>query len=286
MRENKNSLVSVVIPTYNEEKDIGECLNSLLVQSYKNVEVIVVDDDSNDGTTEIVKRFTSVRMIKGKHRGPGFSRNLGSKKAKGKILVFVDADMSFPKDYIENLTEMIRRGECIGTEEKQQFASNLNNVWSKCWGSYSKENRGNLGHIFRAILKKEFVSRGGFDSKYGYADDMTLYFKYGLKSNIADKAFCYHKNPETLKDVFKQSRWIGASLPVKWKLFSMPFFGHVACILLFPLSIIFIPLITLYKAFVKKQFNLIGYLFVFYTVRYFGTLNGLCRKVFKNVNTR
>jgi glycosyltransferase involved in cell wall biosynthesis len=97
-----NPLISVVIPTYNEEKDIPECLSSLAKQSYKNKEVIIVDDGSTDKTLEVIKKFKP-RVIKGQHKGPGFSRNLGSKKAKGSILIFVDADMTFDKDYLKNL---------------------------------------------------------------------------------------------------------------------------------------------------------------------------------------
>jgi len=284
--KNKNPLVSVVIPAYNEEKDIGECLNSLTRQSYKQIEVIVIDDGSSDGTREIVKKFKKFKLMEGQHKGPGFSRNLGAKKARGEILVFVDADMVFPKNYVEKLTFPIRKGKTFGTEEEKQRALNLDNIWSKCWGSFAKENRGNLGHIFRAILKKEFIDRGGFDPKYGYADDMTLYFKYGLQSEVVKGVFCYHKNPDTLNGVYKQSRWIGASLPITWKIFSLPIVKQIITLLLYPLSILVIPLLTLYKTAVRKQFSILPQMFVFYCVRYFGTLEGICREIFKGINVR
>ena len=79
-------VISVVIPTYNEEKDIGLCLSSLKEQSYKNLEVIVVDDGSTDKTREIVKKFKKIKLIEGEHKGPGFSRNIGARHAKGDIL--------------------------------------------------------------------------------------------------------------------------------------------------------------------------------------------------------
>ena len=175
-------LVSVVIPTYNEQGDIAECLKSLLEQSYKPLEIIIVDDGSRDKTREIIRSFKSVKLIEGQHKGPGFSRNLGAKQAKGDILVFVDADMTFDEDYIKTLTLPIREGKSIGTEERKQIASNTNNIWSKCWGAYAKETLPNRGQIFRAIKKDIFLERGGFDPRYGYADDMTLFFKFFIQS--------------------------------------------------------------------------------------------------------
>lgn len=282
----KNPLISVIIPTYNEEKDIEECLDSLRKQTYDKIEIIVVDDGSTDKTRGIVRKYKKVKIIEGEHKGPGFSRNLGAKNAKGEIIVLVDADMTFPEDYVEKLTRPIREGKSIGTEEKKQYAKNLDNIWSKCWGTYSKENLPNRGQIFRAILKKRFLDLGGFDSKYGYADDMTLYFKYGLQSDIVEDAFCYHKNPENLKAIYKQSRWIGASLNVQWPIFNIPFLAHIILLLLLPLSIIYIPFISLKKAIERKQINMIHYYLVFYTVRYFGSLNGLFRKVYLGRNVR
>ena len=279
-------LVSVVIPTYNEQGDIAECLKSLLEQSYKPLEIIIVDDGSRDKTREIIRSFKSVKLIEGQHKGPGFSRNLGAKQAKGDILVFVDADMTFDEDYIKTLTLPIREGKSIGTEERKQIASNTNNIWSKCWGAYAKETLPNRGQIFRAIKKDIFLERGGFDPRYGYADDMTLFFKYGMKSDIVDGAVCYHKNPETLRAVYKQSKWIGSSLPSQWKLLSIPIISHLISIFIYPASVLAIPLITMYKTIKRKQPGMIGYFFVFYSVRYFGTAKGIFNKLFRNINTR
>ena len=98
----RTTLVSVIIPAYNEEGDIELCLKSLKNQSRKKIEVIVVDDGSTDRTVEIVKEH-KVKLLKQNHGGPGAARNRGAKQAKGEILIFIDADMHFPKDYIKNL---------------------------------------------------------------------------------------------------------------------------------------------------------------------------------------
>lgn len=281
-------ILSVVIPTYNEERDIAHCLTTLLEQSYDNVEIIVVDDGSSDRTREIVSSFKKVKLIEGQHKGPGFSRNLGSSKAKGEILIFVDADMFFDKDYLKNLTKPIIDKKCIGTEERFQKASNMDNVWSRCWGSYVKgyPDKIKKGNVFRAILKSEFVRMGGFDPKYGYADDLTFYYKYGVKSNLVDNAICYHKNPSNLKEIYKQSRWIGASLNNNYKILSVPVINYLIAIALVPMFLFIVPYLSVYKSLSRGHYTLLGYYFVFYSVRYYGSLKGIFRKIALGKNTR
>ena len=160
--------ISVIIPTYNEEEDISSAIKSLLIQSEKNIEIIIVDDGSTDKTREIVKKFKKVRLILGKHRGPGISRNLGAKKAYGKILVFVDADMTFEKNYLKNLIKPIESSkEIIGTTHNYEVIDNTNNIWSRCWGKVRVNEKEGYGNsvIFRAILKKKFLEMGGFNPK-------------------------------------------------------------------------------------------------------------------------
>lgn len=278
--------VSVVIPAYNEESVIEQCLKTLLEQSYKSIQVIVVDDGSTDNTRKIIKKFKKVLLIEGEHKGPGFSRNLGATKAKGDILVFVDADMHFDKDYIHYLIKPITSKKGIGSEERVQMAANVHNIWSRCWGQYTKDLRKNAdkGYIFRAILRKEFEKMKGFDPKYGYADDLTFYFKYGVRSIFADKAICYHRNPETLKEVYKQSRWIGASL--QNKLFKVPIISHLIPIIAIPLAPLAIPALSIRKCHKNNSFSLFFPMLAFMTVRYFGAVAGIFRRVYLGNNIR
>ncbi len=283
-------LVSVVIPVYNEEKVIGKCLSSLLKQSYSEskIEIIVVDDGSKDNTRKIVgeysKKNKKIKLIEGEHKGPGFSRNLGVKKARGEILVFVDADMVLEKDYLKYLVGPILEGKVIGTEEKKQIASNPENIWSRCWGAYAKDQEGNKGRIFRAILKSEFERLGGFDPRHGYADDMTFFIKFGLESQIAEKAFCYHKNPETLKEVYKQSRWIGASLQKRGVKGVVGYFTPFVLILV---AILAIPLLAIKKSREIDNWKLFfPWMLIFMSVRYVGTLDGIFRRKYFGKNIR
>jgi glycosyltransferase involved in cell wall biosynthesis len=215
--------VSIIIPVYNEYKNIGTCLASLSRQTYKNFEIVIVDDESEDNSKLKVQsiklqlKSQNLQILEQKHKGAGAARNLGAKHAKGEILVFVDADMTFKEDFIEKLVDPILKGKVIGTFSKDEFLSNKDNIWAICWNL----NRGlpanrmqPLNHpdhqkVFRAILKKKFEEVGGFDEKAGYSDDWSLSQKLGVEAIVAKGAVFYHKNPESLSEVYVQSKWAG-----------------------------------------------------------------------------
>lgn len=229
--------ISVIIPVYNEEKDIGKCIDSLGEQSLKDFEIIIVDDGSTDKTKEIARKYKKVKLVYGEHKGTAFSRNLGVEKSDGDILIFVDADMTFDKDYLENLVKpILENGNIVGTTHENEIAMNTNNIWSRCWGKVRVSKEGAKGvKIFRAIRKNKFLEMGGFDSKYGYADDQTFWFKFKVKPEVAPNTICYHNNPETLEETFKQAKWIGASWKERFGVFRIWCVKYIALGLLWAL---------------------------------------------------
>jgi glycosyltransferase involved in cell wall biosynthesis len=93
MNENPSPLVSAIIPVYNGEKYVREAVESVLKQTYPNLECIVVDDGSQDATPEVVKRFGErVRYIRKTNGGVSSARNAGAAIANGEFLAFLDAD--------------------------------------------------------------------------------------------------------------------------------------------------------------------------------------------------
>lgn len=208
--------ISVIIPVYNEELAISKCLNSLKQQSYKNFEIIVVDDGSTDSTKSVIKPF-GVILLEQQHKGPGTARNLGAKHAKGDILVFVDADMTFDPDFISDLILPIQEKKAIGTFSKNEMVSDSDSKWSICWNINRNVPRDRMiaknypdeAPVFRAILKSEFEKVNGFETSGDYADDWSLSEKLGHKSKLAQGAVYYHINPQNLSEVWQQARWIG-----------------------------------------------------------------------------
>ncbi len=219
----KNRQVSIVIPTYNEEEFIKNCLQSLKQQTYKPLEVILVDDGSKDNTQKIVNDFKAknknlnLKILRQDHNGPGIARNLGAKQSKGEILVFVDADMTFEEDFIDDLIKPILKGDSIGTFSKNEMVKNNSNIWSIAWNinrNCPKDrmlpiNYPDVAPVFRAILKSEFEKVSGFDSTGEYTDDWSLFRKLKIKSTLASGAVYYHSNPQNQSEVWKQARWIG-----------------------------------------------------------------------------
>ena len=89
-------LVSIVVPVYNAEKHLGQCLDSLLSQTHRNVEIICIDDGSTDGSASLLADYAQkdarVRLFRQRNAGPGAARNRGIDEARGEYLYFLDAD--------------------------------------------------------------------------------------------------------------------------------------------------------------------------------------------------
>lgn len=108
----RNILVSIIIPVYNTIDYLADCLNSILNQSHDNLEILIIDDGSTDGSIEFIKqnfkdnRFIFISQV---NSGQSIARNNGLKKASGKYIVFVDSD-----DYLDNpyvIQKMVKRIE-------------------------------------------------------------------------------------------------------------------------------------------------------------------------------
>ena len=103
----KNYLISIIIPVYNAEKYLLKCLNSVINQTYNNLEIILVDDESTDNSSKIYNEFAKndnrIKIFHQKNKGVSSARNCGIDKARGKYIAFID-----PDDEIESNMEMIQ----------------------------------------------------------------------------------------------------------------------------------------------------------------------------------
>ncbi len=252
----KNPLVSIIIAVFNEEKNISACISSLLAQTYQEVEIILVNDGSTDKTLELAKKFP-IKLISQKHQGLGLSRNNGSKLSKGEILVFLDGDMMFEKNFLQDLVNPIINSKFKGTFSKNEFISNWDNVWARCWnfnrGIFSArmipENYPVEGSDFRAILKREFIKVGGFDDT-GYNDSWTLPKKLGYKPHVVEGAKYFHQNPDNLVEVFLHAKWVSK------REYKFGWLGKILALIKFSIPVSFLVAIFMALRFLEPRFLL------------------------------
>ena len=129
-----NYRVSIIVPTYNSQETIEECLINILEESKSfDSEIIVVDDNSKDKTIEIIKKFKLIKLIElEKNEGVGNARNIGADNAKYEILCFIDSDLIITKNSIINLVKKLNQNKDIGSVSAIQKVINLN---TKDWSS-------------------------------------------------------------------------------------------------------------------------------------------------------
>ncbi len=103
-------LVSVIVPTKNSSEFLERCLESIKNQSYKNIELIIVDNYSTDNTQEIAKKYTDRVFIQGPERSA--QRNFGAREARGKYLLIHDSDIYFHSDSVKECVELMANSDC------------------------------------------------------------------------------------------------------------------------------------------------------------------------------
>ena len=133
----QNKLITVVVPIYNVEKYIKQCLDSLVNQTYENLEIICVDDCGNDGSMDIVNKYAieynRIKILKqSENRGQGEARNFGIDNANGEYIYFIDSDDFIEKNYIKELVD-------IAEKENVDLVCNVNIL--KYYGENGSKNK-------------------------------------------------------------------------------------------------------------------------------------------------
>jgi glycosyltransferase involved in cell wall biosynthesis len=114
MTEPAPALVSVIVPSHNSTKTIGLCLESVLTQTYPNIELIVVDDASTDESPEIVRRYDCTLVRLDTNAGAGIARNHGIRASHGEILFFLDSDVALAPDAVANAVRVLGENPSFG----------------------------------------------------------------------------------------------------------------------------------------------------------------------------
>lgn len=104
-------LVTIIIPTFNREKKLPEAIESAINQSYKNIQIIVIDDGSVDQTADVVKKYPQVEYYYKENGGQASARNQGLRHAKGTIIASLDSDDIWYPDFLKNCVEKLEKDQ-------------------------------------------------------------------------------------------------------------------------------------------------------------------------------
>ena len=147
---NSDLLISIVVPNYNNQMYIGKCLESLINQTYKNLEIIVVDDGSVDDSVNVINNYLyddRVRLIKKDNNGVSSARNIGIDNAIGDYITFVDSDDWIDKDSIETVVKYL-------------ITDNVDAVRYN-YIKYDNKNRKEFGKMYK--LSNRRIEKANFD---------------------------------------------------------------------------------------------------------------------------
>lgn len=234
--EQSTPFVSVIIPAYNEENVIGRTIESILKSNYPNLEVIVIDDGSKDQTPLVVSHKydanKKVFLFQKKNGGKASAINLGIKKAKGDIVVAIDADTIVSPDSISMLIRHFSDENIAAVSGNVRVGNkrNLLTSWQhiEYVTGFNLEKRGfatlNCVPVVPGALgawRKQVVEELGYftDDTLAEDTDMTLkILRQGYKVVIDEQGYAYTEAPEMIRDFLKQRfRWTFGTLQCFWK---------------------------------------------------------------------
>lgn len=169
-----NRLVSVIVTTKNEEKNIGRLLSSIKKQPYLPIEIIVVDNSSTDGTQRVARQFTRKVYNFGPERSA--QRNFGIIKSTGKFFIFLDADMELSPKVIKDCVDAVSKDKKIGAVviPEQSVAQTF---WEKVKAferSFYVEEVDNTIEAARFFKKEAYNKAGGYDESITGPEDWDL----------------------------------------------------------------------------------------------------------------
>ncbi|THD66784.1 glycosyltransferase [Robertkochia marina] len=198
-----NELISIIIPVYNSEKELEKCITSVINQTYKNIEIILINDGSTDNSLTICKQFSDkdkrIVLLDQINSGPSETRNAGLKIAKGAYIQFIDSDDYIPYNYTEKLYKDLLKSNAdlvISPIQTINEHNELLQLWQVEDGDYYLDKRsenyfhlllksfllfGPVNKIYKAdlISKHKILFKPGID----YGEDLLFNIEYLIYTN-------------------------------------------------------------------------------------------------------
>lgn len=223
---NNQTLVSIIIPVYNTEEYLNKCLDSVLNQTYKNIEIIIIDDESTDNSYEILQKYQKedkrIILLRQKNSGQGVARNKGIEIAKGEYICFVDSDDRIAKNMVEEMIKEIEKTSSDFSSFLIAFENSKNQkIYRKKFNYLTLEkeniykNAIEIKDIFTVpwnkIYKKDFLIKNSvFFPEIRKNEDIFFVHKlafYSKKCSFVNKVFYYawEREGSTSRNVTKEN---------------------------------------------------------------------------------
>ncbi len=203
-------LVSIIVPVYNVKPYLERCVNSLIKQSYSNLEIILVDDGANDGSGDVcdslMHRDERIKVVHQENQGLSAARNTGIEEARGDYLCFVDSDDYVNHDYVKYLYDMCQiNGADIGIcghliTEKDDYSDTIDfsrpiEVYSRSeiFDRFYTDMHGSIVIAWNKIYKKECIGNIRYDVGMIHEDEATTFkFLYNADKIAFGREVCYY----------------------------------------------------------------------------------------------
>lgn len=187
--DHQHPLASVIIPTYNRCWILGEAIESVLSQTFRDYELIVVDDGSTDGTQNLLKRFDNLTVLSQENKGVSAARNRGIAQASGKFLAFLDSDdVWLPEKLAVQMAFFDKQPEARICQTQEIWIRNGRRIYPK------QRHRKASGMFFErslalclvspsaVVVEKELMAAvGGFDETLPACEDYDLWLRIGCR---------------------------------------------------------------------------------------------------------
>jgi len=252
-------LVSIVVPAFNTEMTIRDCLISLLKQKYSNIEIIVVNDGSTDATEAILNKLSKefpIKVTNIEHRGRSSARNIGISQAKGQIVAFGEADAKYSSDWLMNAIKHFDRNNVAGVVGPR-YSWVTNTLVSRCIDLELRIRyhdplfKTTAGWMYR---KEVLMEVGGFDESLEIAEDKDLGARIknrGYMIAFEPSSIMWHMEPRNLRELIKKTyaharERLCFYLKYPWEYPFIEVFSFVTYLALILLSIVINPLLLLF----------------------------------------
>jgi glycosyltransferase involved in cell wall biosynthesis len=224
-----STLVSIVIPVYNAAKYINRCLDTIINQTYNNIEIIIINDGSTDNSLELISEYTSmhsiIKVINKENGGVGLARKLAVEISRGKYIFFVDADDYIAINTVEKLVEVAEKNNadiavCNIWNEENQNIDLLSNIKDEVISLKDRkaffENYIINNKLYYCVIGKMFnlsrirEKRINFSENLNFGEDLLFLLQlYTFINSIAivhEKLYFYSFDPESITRTFKIDR--------------------------------------------------------------------------------